>query len=163
LWHHTRADLEELTALVSDEGTRPILGPEEPTIVSQWQRLLRTAGAWSLYGYGGLAIRLKGERPIVGTCGIFPSWREEPAIIADMPEAGWITHHDFTGRGIAGEAMAGVLAWFDTAHGPQRTVCMIEQGNQPSERLAARLGYRQFDTCVFSKDGTTLILYERMP
>ena len=78
----------------------------------------------------------------------------------DVPEAGWIVHHDHWRQGIAGEAMRAILAWFDRVHGAQRIGCMIEAGNTASEKLAATLGFAEYDREA-EEDGRTLVLYQR--
>ena len=79
----------------------------------------------------------------------------------DVPEAGWMIHHAHCGRGYAAEAMHAALAWFDRTQGAQRIACMIEAGNAPSERLAARLGFVPYGQRE-EADAAPLVLYERL-
>ena len=151
-------DLEELLALVSHPETRRFLGREEPTLANHWQRILRGAGGWALYGYGPLAVRERGKPAIIGSGGIFPSWREEPAEFADVAEAGWIVRADRIGQGVASEVMRAVLQWFDAEHG-DRVVCMIDQANAPSIRLAGKLGFGKTGSTRIG--GDTLDLFDR--
>jgi RimJ/RimL family protein N-acetyltransferase len=57
--------------------------------------------------------------------------------------------------------MEAILGWFDEAHGIRRIACMIEKGNVPSERLAARLGFAAYGEAEADDDGVLLTLYER--
>lgn len=162
LWRPRADDLQGLFELTLDEETRRFLGSFVPTEMDAFNRLLRNAGGWALYGYGIFMVRLKGEDQIVGTCGVFRSHRGFGADrgLDNVAEAGWIVHKDHWGRGIAREAMEASLAWFDQAHGKQRIACMIEQGHAASDALAKKLGfvpYGQHET----DDGTVLVLYER--
>jgi RimJ/RimL family protein N-acetyltransferase len=58
--------------------------------------------------------------------------------------------------------MQAVLDWFDREHGPRRIVCMIAVGNEPSLRLAARLGFAAMRQAELP-DGDVVQLLERLP
>ena len=98
---------------------------------------------------------------IIGTCGVFRSYRGFAHGLDDVPEAGWIVHPDHWRQGYAGEAMRAVLPWFDETHGRQRIACMIETGNTASERLAAQLGFVEYARHEEAED-KELVLYERI-
>lgn len=159
------ADLPQLCALIADEETRRYLGPASPEKQPQFDRLLRNAGSWALYGYGTFMVRPHGQNEIVASCGVFHTWRGfgPEAGMDDVPEAGWIVHRDWWGKGVAGEVMQAVLAWFDREHGPRRIACMIEEGNTASERVAARLGFVRYGGYEAQDErGSALLnLYER--
>lgn len=156
-------DLEGLFNLTANPETRRHLGPSEPSLADSFSRLMRNAGSWSLHGYGVFVIRLQGQQPILGTCGIFRSFRGFGKGMDDVPEAGWIIDADHWGQGYAREAMECAVAWFDAEHGGQRIACMIEEGHTPSHNLALSLGFAPYDWHD-PEDGTTpLILYQRSP
>lgn len=161
LWRPRVGDLDAMCRLIADEETRRYLGPADPRPPAQWERLVRNAGSWSLYGYGVFYVRPHGSEEIVASCGVFHSWRGLDPRMDDQPEAGWVVRRDWCGQGVAGEAMTAALDWFAAAHGPARVVAMIERGNLGSERLAARLGFRAFGEVV-EAEGTVLDLYERV-
>jgi len=162
--HRPRADdLEGLYALMANPETRRHLGPVDPSMADSFSRLLRNAGSWSLYGYGVFVIRLRGQQDILGSAGIFRSWRGFGKGMDDIPEAGWIINADNWGQGYAREAMEAALAWFDARHGEQRIACMIEQGHTVSERLALALGFAAYGRHDPADGTTPLILYERVP
>ncbi|MEW9854901.1 GNAT family N-acetyltransferase [Novosphingobium sp. M1R2S20] len=154
-------DLDGLCRLVADEETRRFLGSIEPTPQSQWERLLRNAGSWSLYGYGAFLVRPRDGDEIIGNCGVFHSWRGIEPSMDDQPEAGWIVRRDHWGQGLAREAMEAILAWFDATHGPRRIVAMIERGNAGSQRVAAGLDFSHYAEKV-QEDGSTLEFYQRL-
>ena len=162
LWGPRRDDLDGFARLLDDPETVRFLGEARPSHPSQWERLMRNAGCWAVYGYGTFMVRPLGSEEIIGSCGIFPSWREVPASFVEVPEAGWIVRRDHAGRGVAREVMSAAITWFETAFGRQRIVCMIEDGNDASLRLAAHLGFRQYATENPEK-GNPLILLERLP
>ncbi|HUD29870.1 MAG TPA: GNAT family N-acetyltransferase [Novosphingobium sp.] len=165
LWRPVATDLEGLCRLLADEETRRYLGPARADPHAQFDRLMRNAGSWALHGYGTLLVRPRGKGEIIGSCGVFHSYRGfGPALrIDDVPEAGWIVRHDHQGRGVAREAMEASLAWFDAAHGPRRVACMIEEGNVASERLADRLGFVRYARHAIDEgdDQVSLMLMER--
>lgn len=161
LWSPRAADLDGLVAVVTPDAVRRYLGPQPPSAADQFTRLLRSAGSWSLYGYGSFVLRERGRPAIVGSCGLFHSVRGFGKGMDDVAEAGWTIALDHWGRGYAGEAMTAALAWFDAAHGLRRTVCMIEDGNDASARLAGRLGYAAYDRHTLAEDGATVTLYQR--
>jgi RimJ/RimL family protein N-acetyltransferase len=161
LWRPAASDLAGLCRLLEDEETRRYLGPARAEPQAQFERLMRNAGSWALYGYGTFAVREKGEKDIIATGGVFHSWRGFGPDLGmdDVPEAGWIVRPDWCGRGVASEMMEASLAWFDKTHGPRRIACMIEAGNVASERLAARLGFVRY---VEPTSTTNLGLFQRV-
>lgn len=161
LWRPVADDLRGMNALTADAETRKYLGQSEQSAADTFERLLRNAGSWTLYGYGIFIVRLAGEPRIIGGCGIFHSWRGFGMGMDDVPEAGWIVHKDHWGRGLAGEAMRAILSWFDAVHGRRRLVCMIDQDHDVSDRLARQLGFRDYDLRETDED-SPLVLYERI-
>jgi len=161
LWQLTPADRAEVHELTLGEEMRRYLEPGEPNEVDSFQRFLRSAGSWALYGYGILALREPGQSEIAGTCGLFHSFRGFGKGMDDVPEAGWIIGHRHWGKGYASEAMAAVLAWFDEAFGPRRVVCMIEEGNDASHAVARKLGFAAYDEHI-EGSGARLTLYQRI-
>lgn len=161
LWQPRVGDLQGLVELIAPEETRRFLGPTEPNAKGQFARLLRHAGSWSLYGYGTFFVRERGSDRLIGSCGMFHSWRGFGQGMDDVPEAGWIIHPDCWGKGYAGEAMRAALAWFDTTHGERRIAAMIEETNAASQKVAKLLGFAECGR-QWHEDAR-LILYERLP
>jgi RimJ/RimL family protein N-acetyltransferase len=161
LWRPRAGDLASLVELMKADETRRFLGPTKPDNRGQFERLLRNAGSWSLFGYGSMMLRRQGEDAIVGVCGVFHSHRGFGQGMDDVPEAGWIIRNDCWRQGYAGEAMGRILEWFDGTHGPRRIAAMIEEGNAASERVAAALGFERYGCQEY--EGAQLNLYERLP
>lgn len=157
----TKDDVAPMAAIVAHEETARHLGPSQD-MAGHFVRFSRGAGSWVLYGYGPFMVRERGRAELLGNCGVFHSWRGLGPDFDDSPEAGWILRHDKVGQGLAGEAMAAVLAWFEREHGPRRIVCMIGVGNAPSLRLAEKLGFAPMRDAVLP-DGDTVRLLERLP
>lgn len=157
----TAADFHATMDIVSHAETGRFLGPQSTT-ADHFVRFCRSAGSWLLYGYGAFMIRVRDSEEVIGNCGVFHTWRGLGDDFDDSPEAGWILRHDKVGSGLASEAMTATLDWFDRAHGPRRVVCMIAAGNEPSVKLAGKLGFAPMRETVLP-DGETVQLFERLP
>ena len=161
LWQPRASDLKAMHAVVTHPSTRRFLGPVS-TPHEHATRFTRGAGSWFLYGYGPLMLRLRGTDALIGNCGVFHTFRGLGDDFDDHPEAGWIVGADHAGQGLGREAMEAVYAWFERDHGRRRTVCMIAVENEPSLKLAARLGFTALRRTELP-DGDTVQLLERLP
>ncbi|WP_225207426.1 GNAT family N-acetyltransferase [Novosphingobium huizhouense] len=160
LWMPQAHDHAGLVALLAPEAVRANLGNRPTSAVEEFNRLLRNAGSWMLYGYGILTCRLRGEEEIVGICGVFHSWRGFGQGMDDTAEIGWIFAERAWGKGIATEAARAVLDWFALAHPGKRVGCMINDTNLASIAVAEKLGFARYDTHL-AEDGARLVLLER--
>ena len=151
-------DLDDLSALWSNEDfSRHIMGRalSEEEI---WFRLLRDIGHWAARGYGNWSIRLRDGGDYLGSVGAFDYRREmEPPF--DAPELGWGVAPAFQGKGYAAEALTAALSWTDGSLAAPRTVCMIAPENLSSLRLAARVGFRPSANATYK--GHAVQLFER--
>ena len=161
LWQPRAGDLQGMFAVVSHPSTGRFLGPQAQ-LHEHATRFTRNAGSWFLYGYGALMLRLRGQEPVIGNCGVFHTFRGLGDDFDDHPEAGWIVAAEHEGQGLASEAMRAVLGWFDRAFGPQRIVCMVAPENEPSLALAAKLGFIRMRDAELP-DGAAIRLFERVP
>lgn len=157
-----REDRAAMLAIVSHSATGRFLGAGVADQAEQFQRFARNAGSWFLYGYGSFTIRRRGSSQVIGTCGMFHSWRGLGEDFDDRPEAGWIMRHDHVGRGFAREAMDATLAWFERTHGPRRIGCMVAPENIRSIRLAGQLGFVPLRDATLP-DGGSVRLFSRPP
>jgi RimJ/RimL family protein N-acetyltransferase len=161
LWHPHPRDHAGLVDLLAPAAVRHHLGNRPTGAVEEFQRLLRNAGSWALYGYGIFTCRRRDNDAVIGIAGVFHSWRGFGEGLDDVPEAGWIFAEACWGQGLAGEAMRAALAWFDATHGPRRVACMIDGDNAPSLTLAARLGFTPYAEQPDAGRDVPLILLER--
>jgi RimJ/RimL family protein N-acetyltransferase len=151
-------DLPGLAALLAPDAVRRFLGNRPITMAESFARLARNAGSWALYGYGTFVVRERGLPAVVGTCGIFHSWRGFDGF-DDGPEVGWIFAETVWGRGYATEAARAALGWFDRVHGARRIACMIDPDNTASLAVAARLGFAAYGEHEF--EGHPIVLLQR--
>jgi RimJ/RimL family protein N-acetyltransferase len=161
LWHPRAADLKAMHAIVTHPTTGRFLG-SSASLHEHATRFTRGAGSWLLYGYGPLMLRLRGTPDLIGNCGVFHTFRGLGDDFDDNPEAGWIVAAEHAGQGLASEAMRAVLEWFEREHGPRRIVCMIAVGNEPSLKLAARLGFTPLREATLPGEDRVQLL-ERLP
>ncbi len=155
-------------ALTEPPAMRTYLALAEPSMTDSFNRLLRNAGSWMLFGYGIAMVEEKETGAFVGTCGIFRTARGHGADFDFLPEAGWIIAQDHWGKGYATEAMEGTIDWFERTIGKQSLGCMIEFGNIASDKVARKLGFKILRE-IFpdeegeddAQEGAHLVLYRR--
>lgn len=130
-------DLEDMVALWADPAVVEYLG--QPLGRSEvWARLLKYAGHWALFGFGYWMIREAGSGRLVGETNLSYQYRGHPALPDDEIEGGWVLAPWAQGRGYAGEALAALLGWADTALEARSIRCLIDPRNAASLRLAER-------------------------
>ena len=145
-------ELDVFHALTESDEMRRFLGRDPPSREDSFNRLIRNAGCWHLFGWGPFAVVERSSGAPVGGCGLFRSLRELGEDFDPYPEAAWVIERSRWGRGYATEAMKAILAWFGAEHGGGRTVAMITRGNLASERIAAKLGYRPIGEAEYKGD-----------
>jgi len=156
---HTLADFDDLCAMFGDPEVVRYVGGMTMTKEEVWNRLLRYIGHWSVMGHGLFAIVEKSSGRFLGDTGFADFHRYLGEDFDPYPEAAWILASGTHGQGYAFEAAGAVHAWFDTRFRPSRTVCIIQKENDPSHRLAAKLGYRAFGEATYK--GAAMTMYER--
>ena len=124
-----------------------------------WKLLLRSAGHWVIMGFGFWAVEEKASGRFVGAVGFLRLLRDIDPPLGDAPEIGWVMNPAIHGRGYASEAVEAVLAWGTSHFGPVRTVCIIHPENEPSLRLAAKFGYREYARATYHAE--PIVLLER--
>jgi len=72
-------------------------------------------------------------------------------------EVGYEIFEPFRRRGYATEAVLGLLAWAARRHRVRTFVAAIAPDNEPSMRLARRIGFRQVGAQVDDEDGLELV------
>lgn len=152
-------DLDAIHRMRSDPQVVRFLGGRTMTREEAWQRLLRSAGQWALFGYGFFAVIERASGTLVGEAGFMQAERGLGPPFDPFPEAGWIFAREAQGKGYASEAAESMHASFMRAHGPVRTVCIIDPDNAGSLHVAAKLGYRSFDSARYQD--TTVTMLER--
>ncbi len=107
-----------------------------------WMRLLRYSGLWDFLGFGYWAVEHRESGAYIGQMGFADFRRGLVGFDGHYPEAGWMIHPDYAGRGLATEGMAAACAWLDGQEGWGKSFCIIGPGNVASIAVAKKLGYR---------------------
>jgi RimJ/RimL family protein N-acetyltransferase len=154
---HRASDLEDSLSLWSEPEVVRYIGGKPFSREEVWARVLRYIGHWTVAGHGFWHVRERATDRFVGEVG-FADFKRDLAVAFDgAPESGWVLAPWSHGKGYATEAMTAVLDWGAAAH--PRTVCIINHDNLASQRVAARIGYREFARVDYK--GTEIYVYER--
>jgi RimJ/RimL family protein N-acetyltransferase len=139
---HQANDLADCAAMWSDPVVvRYTIGEPAPS-QRTWIRILAYRGHWALLNYGYWAVEEKASGRYVGELGFADFKRDIVPSIEGMPELGWALVPKFHGKGYATEALRAALAWSDHRFAYGQTVCIIHPDNNPSFRVAEKLGYK---------------------
>jgi RimJ/RimL family protein N-acetyltransferase len=159
LRRHERVDFRESAALWGDPEVTRYIGGKPLTEEEVWSRLLRHIGHWSLLGFGCWVVREKASGRFVGEVGFADLKRALDPAFDGAPEAGWVLASWSHGRGYATESVRAVIDWGLRHLGPVRTVCLIDDENVRSIRVAEKCGYREYARTTYK--GNPVILFER--
>jgi len=149
-------DFEDYYAMSSD----PV--PYAPTVTDRrtgWQKFLSCIGHWTALGYGDFAVTDRTDGRFLGLAGLSRRERGLGAGFDSCDEGAWWFVAADRGKGVGSEAVTAVHAWYDANRGPCRTVCIIAAANEPSLRIAARVGYREYGRCQYAGEET--VMFER--
>lgn len=142
-------DFPDLRTMAADPSMfryseRGGMTPEEA-----WTLLLRHIGHWLVAGYGVFSVREKASGRFVGQVGGSAFQRGLGSEFDDFPEMTWSIAATHRGRGYATEAAEAVVAALEAQPAFGSSVCLIHVDNQPSLRVAAKLGFRFFRHCHY--------------
>ena len=115
-----------------------------------------SVGSWPLLGFGGWAVVTKSDERLIGNVALFNAWRALEPAFGEEPEMGWIFAKEVHGQGIASEACGAVLRWADAALEPTPIWAIVAPANQPSLRLAERLGFERLEDSTYHDEPTAV-------
>jgi RimJ/RimL family protein N-acetyltransferase len=122
-----------------------------------WRRLMAAVGGWQLNGFGGWAVERKTDGRLLGMTALFTAWRDLDPQFGAEPEMGWIFATEAHGQGLAREACNAVLAWAETNLPPTRIWAIIAPANEPSIKLAQKLGFERLTQSSYHGDPTLVL------
>ena len=157
---HRIDDFDDYAVMWASPVTPRFINGKPRTREESWMRFLRHAGLWSLLGYGFWAVEDKASGRFIGEAGFHDMRREITPSIEGTLEAGWGLTPAVHGRGYGFEAMQALVDWADAAFPGRRMTCIIDPANQASQRVAAKLGFREIVRTTYH--GGDTILFERM-
>ena len=129
------SDFEAYADYYADEKTARYVGGVSDRDQA-WRRMASLIGHWVLRGYGYWAVEEKETSRFVGCVGL---WRSEgwPEL-----ELGYWLDPEMHGKGYATEAGAEARDFAFEVVGTETLVSYIDPDNEPSKRVAERLGAR---------------------
>lgn len=157
-WRET--DLEALLAVYGDEDAmrwvddgRAIAREE----CVRWQDV--TWNNYEKYGYGMFALEEDGKPGVFGFCGIVhPGGQPEPEIKYALLRSHW-------GRGLATEAVVGLIAYGARSHGLRHIIATTDPANAASHRVLHKAGMER-GALQDNGDGSQTLIFqwhERLP
>ena len=156
---HRPDDLADCYAMWSDPAVTRYIGGKPSTRQQTWSRLLTYAGHWALLGFGYWAIEEKSTGRFAGELGFADFKRDIAPSMRDVPELGFALTARVHGKGYASEAVGAAVRWSDEHLTAERTVCLIDADNAPSQRVVQKTGYAAFDRASFNERPT--MFFER--
>jgi RimJ/RimL family protein N-acetyltransferase len=129
------ADLDPYAEMCADSEVMRYIGSGRPLERDEaWRQIAIFIGHWTLRGYGLWALERKADGGFVGRVGL---WRPEgwPGL-----ELGWSLARSCWGQGYATEAGQAAMDFAWDGLGARELISLIHPDNQPSRRVAERLG-----------------------
>ncbi|MDX8366904.1 GNAT family protein [Cytobacillus sp. IB215665] len=133
----TKNDANEMLAYLSDEevvkhiGLTPFQSLSDVWDEIEWYDSIIEEGTGIRWG-----ITLKGNNKVIGSCG-FLNMKSKHF----RAEVGFELSKDFWGKGIASEALEGVINYGYRHFQLERIEALIEPANLPSQKLVERQGF----------------------
>ncbi|MBX9459097.1 MAG: GNAT family N-acetyltransferase [Rhizobium sp.] len=156
---HALPDFDAYCALWSDLDVVRFITGTPFSREASWSRFLRHAGHWQHLGFGFLAIEDRETGQFVGEAGFHDMRRDLTPSLEGSLEAGWALMPSAQGKGYGFEAMQALVGWADTTFPGRRMTAIIDPANQPSIRIASRLGFTPFGETSYH--GNAIVLFER--
>ena len=132
-------------------------GPEPMGAEECWRRLLAAVGGWQFNGFGTWAAERREDGKLVGSVGIFTAWRDLQPEFGEEPEMGWIFAAETHGSGMASEACRAVIDWTEANLPPTPIWAIIAPANEPSLKLAAKLGFERLHETPYHNEPTVVL------
>ena len=152
-----KEDFRPYHAILQHPDVHRHFGPEPMGAEECWRRVMASAGCWQLNGFGTWAVERKSDGKLIGNAGIFTAWRDLELVFGEEPEMGWIFSHEVHGQGMAGEACRAVIRWTEANLNPTPIWAIIAPANEPSLRLAEKLGFERVSETDYHGDSTIVL------
>ena len=152
-------DLDAHAATLGDAEVMRHIGGEPLSREDSWRRLAMSVGMWSLLGMGPWVVERREDGRYLGHIGFFEFERDMQPSIKGEPEMGWIFDRAAHGQGYATEAGKAALQWADEVLKPASIPAIIDLENEPSMRLAERLGFVRQPDAIYK--GEPIALFRR--
>jgi len=150
-------DREKYFAILQEPAVFRHFAPEPMGMEECWRRLMAAVGGCQLNGFGGWAVERKSDGKLIGMAALFTAWRDLVPQFGEEPEMGWIFATEAHGQGLAKEACRAVLDWAEANLDPTAIWAIIAPANEPSLKLAAKLGFERVGETLYHDDPTIVL------
>ncbi|CAN7765385.1 GNAT family N-acetyltransferase [Caballeronia sp. LjRoot34] len=154
-----RTDFDDIYAMWSDLAVVRHVTGVAFTKEEAWARLLRSAGHWSLMGFGYWVVSEKLSGKFIGEVGFGQYKRGIDPAFDEAPEIGWMLTSESQGQGYGTEAVRAALQWADTRWPNAEIVCIISPENPASLALARKCSFAQSRTTTYK--GKPTVVFQR--
>lgn len=152
-------DFSAFAAMWAEEAVVRHIGGKPLTREESWVKFSRETGDWALLGFGFWLVVEKDSRAVVGDVGFSDFKREIEPPLGDALEFGWVLASVAQGKGYATEAVRATLDWAEANLPSRRQVCMINETNARSIRVAEKCGFRKAWRATYRS--APVIIFER--
>lgn len=152
-----KGDREPYWAILEQAAVHRYFGPVPASREENWRRMMAAAGSWVINGFGGWAVERKSDGRLVGMTSLFNAWRDLQPQFGEEPEMGWIFSAEVHGQGMAAEACRATLNWAEATLTPTPVWAIISPGNEPSFRLAGKLGFERVHDTLYNDEPITVL------
>jgi RimJ/RimL family protein N-acetyltransferase len=150
-------DFRPYHAILSHPEVHKHFGPNPMSAEEAWRRLTSFVGGWHFLGFGMWAVEEKATGELVGIVGLFNAWRDLEPEFGEEPEMGWIMAAETHGKGLASEACRAVVEWAESNLPPTPMWAIIAPANEPSLKLADKLGFERVAEAAYHGDPTIVL------
>ena len=152
-----KGDRKDYFNILQEPAVFRHFGPQPMGMEECWRRLMAAAGGWQLNGFGGWAVERKADSKLLGMIAVFTAWRDLEPEFGEEPEMGWIFATESHGQGLASEACRAVVDWVEANLHPTPLWAIIAPANEPSLKLAAKLGFERVGVSAYHDDPTVVL------
>jgi RimJ/RimL family protein N-acetyltransferase len=150
-------DFRPYHAILSQPEVHKHFGPAPMSVEEAWRRLTSFVGGWQFLGFGMWAVEERANGKLIGIVGFFNAWRGLEPEFGEEPEMGWIMASETHGKGMASESCYAALDWAERNLEPTPMWAIIAPANEPSFKLAERLGFEPVRETVYHGDPTVIL------
>ena len=134
--HLGMADVDAMVDVYGDADAMRFVGERRALARSECEHWVDvTRGNVERRGYGMLALEARADARVIGFCGLVHPGGQPEA------EVKYALHRDVWGRGLATEAVLGLVDWGRRAHGLERVIATVAPANLASQRVLLKAGF----------------------
>ena len=156
LRHWRKDDFRPYHAILQHPDVYRHFGAQPTSAEECWRRLMAAVGNWQFNGFGTWGVERKSDSNLIGNVGLFTAWRDLEPEFGEEPEMGWIFAAETHGKGLATEACQAALDWAHGNFSPTPIWAIIAPANEPSMKLAEKLGFERVHETLYHNDPTVV-------